>query len=128
MPLNQQLFAQRLAALRGIPGLPAAHVDQLAAVLRGPDDWACFRINPIAFGEDHGFSVREAIDLFLHATRAGLLELRFNLICPGCGSVEHQLSSMDQVPSRVWLCVVCQREVEAELDDRVEVSFSAWAG
>ena len=35
---------------------------------------------------------------------------------------------MDQVPSRVWLCVVCQREVEAELDDRVEVSFSAELG
>ena len=28
-------------------------------------------------------SSSEATDLFLHATRAGLLELRFNLICPG---------------------------------------------
>ena len=128
MPLNTQLLDQRLAALRGVASLPSAHVDALAAVLRGPDDWACFRINPLAFGEAHGLSSREAIDLMLHASRAGLLELRFNLICPGCGSVEHQLTTMDAVPSRVWLCVVCQRDVEAELDDRVEVSFSVEVG
>ncbi len=128
MPPNQQLLDQRLAALRGVPGIPSAHVDHLAAILRGPDDWACFRINPLAFAEDHGLSVRQGIDLFLHATRAGLLELRFNLICPGCGSVEHQLSSMDKVPSRAWHCVVCQKEIEADLDDRVEVSFSVEVG
>lgn len=128
VPPNELLLEQRLAALRAVPNLPAAHVDQLAALLRSADDWACFRVNPLAFGAARGLSGREAIDLFLYATRAGLLELRFNLICPGCGSVEHQLSSMDLVPSRVWFCVVCQRDVEAELDDRVEVSFSVEVG
>ena len=128
MPPNQQLLDQRLASLRGVPALQSAQVDHLAAILRGPDDWACFRINPLAFAEDHGLTARQGIDLLLYATRAGLLEMRFNLICPGCGSVEHQLSTMDKVPSRTWHCVVCQRELEADLDDRVEVSFSVEAG
>ncbi len=35
---------------------------------------------------------------------------------------------MDLVPSGMWHCVVCQREVECDLDDRVEVSFSAELG
>jgi class 3 adenylate cyclase len=128
MALNHELLEQRLAVLRANKALPGAHVDALAKVLRADDDWACFRINPMAFGEAHGLSTREAIDLFLHASRAGLLEIRFNLICPGCGSVEHQLRSMDLVPSHVWFCVVCQRDIEAELDDRVEVSFSVELG
>ena len=128
MPPNHSLLDQRLAALRALPGLSGAHVDLFGALLRDGDDWDCFRINPLTFGETRGMSSRESIDLFLHATRAGLLELRFNLICPGCGSVEHQLASMDLVPSHAWYCVVCQREIQAELDDRVEVSFSAELG
>jgi class 3 adenylate cyclase len=31
---------------------------------------------------------------------------------------------MDAVPSREWYCVVCHRSIEANLDDRVEVSFT----
>lgn len=69
-----------------------------------------------------------ALDLFLHATRAGLLEFRFNLICPGCGGVEYQMKSMDRVPTKQWYCVVCARDVEADLDDRVEVSFTVEVG
>lgn len=128
MPVNHLLLDQRLAALRATPGLPAAHVERLGTLLRSADDWDCFRVNPLAFAQSHGLSAREAIDLFLHGTRAGLLELRFNLICPGCGSVEHQLTRMDLLPSQHWHCVVCQRDVQAELDDRVEVSFSSELG
>lgn len=128
MPLNRQLFDQRLASLRGVSSVPSAHVDALARVMETPDDWACFRINPLAFAAEHGLDETAAVDLFLHASRAGLLELRFNLICPGCGGVEYQVTRMDAVPSGEWYCVVCHRNVEANLDDRVEVSFTPELG
>ena len=128
MALNQLLFDQRLAALRAVPGLSPTAVDPLVALLQDPDDWSCFRINPRSFADRHGMTQPSALDLFLHATRAGLLDLRFNLICPGCGGVEYQLERMDAVPSREWHCVVCQRQVQADLDDRVEVNFSVEQG
>lgn len=128
MPANQLLFQQRLAALRAVPAVPKTHVDALAAVLDGPDDWACFRLNPLAFAEAHGLTSLESLDLFLHAARVGLVEMRFNLVCPGCGGIEYQVQRMDAVPSGDWYCVVCDRAVSAELDDRVEVSFSPELG
>jgi hypothetical protein len=54
MPDNAQLLTQRLTALRSVPGLDARIVDRLAGVLAGPDDWACFRITPLAFAQEHG--------------------------------------------------------------------------
>ena len=49
MRLNQRLFDQRLAALRGVAGLEGQHIDHLAALLQDPDDWKCFRVNPLRF-------------------------------------------------------------------------------
>lgn len=128
MPLKQDLLAQRLAALRAVPALDATVIDRLAAVLGGRDDWACYRLNPLTFAKQHGLSDDATLDVCLHAARCGLLDLRFNLLCPGCGAIEYELSSMDAVPSRRWHCVVCARDVEADLDDRVEVSFSVEQG
>jgi len=128
MPLNQLLFQQRLASLRSAAGVKPKDVDRLADVIQDPDDWGCFRLNPRSFAEDNNMSPEAALDLFLHATRAGLLEFRFNLICPGCGGVEYQMKSMDRVPTKQWYCVVCARDVEADLDDRVEVSFTVEVG
>jgi len=124
MPLNRQLFAQRLTSLRGVSSLSRSHIDALAEVMEATDDWRCFRINPLAFAAAHDLHETAAVDLFLHASRVGLLKLRFNLICPGCGGVEYQVTRMDAVPSREWYCVVCHRSIEANLDDRVEVSFT----
>ncbi len=128
MALNQQLFDQRLAALRSVPGLDPTHVASLVRLLQSPDDWSCFRINPRAFATELGIAEQAALDLFLHATRSGLLDLRFNLLCPGCGGLEYEMSKMDAVPAQEWNCVVCDRLVQADLDDRVEVSFSVEQG
>lgn len=125
MPINHQLLDQRLAALRAVPTLEPAVIDRLAALLRSPDDWACFRVNPRAFASEQGLEEAATLDVFIHASRLGLLDMRFNLICPGCGGLEYEMTRMDAVPTKQWHCVVCQRDIEADLDDRVEVSFTA---
>lgn len=128
MSLNLVLFQQRLSALRAVPTLRPKDIDVLADVLKDPDDWGCFRMNPLRFAQDHGMQPEATLDLFLHATRAGLLEFRFNTICPGCGGIEYQMNTMDRVPEKTWFCAVCNRDVEAALDDRVEVSFTVEVG
>jgi class 3 adenylate cyclase len=128
MALNRPLLDQRLSSLRSVPGLSGEALAALAATLEQPDDWRCLRINPLAFAEAHGLPVDPVLDVFLHAARLGLVELRFNLICPGCGGVEYQMERLDAVPSSEWFCIVCDRQVHADLDDRVEVSFTPELG
>jgi hypothetical protein len=43
-----------------------------------------FRINPLRFGKDKAIAENEAIDLFLHATKVGLFDMNWHLLCPGC--------------------------------------------
>jgi class 3 adenylate cyclase len=128
MPLNRPLFEQRLAALRAAPTLAPGVIDALAATITSDDDWQAFRINPLAFADAHHVEPPAALDVFLHASRVGLLDLRFNVLCPGCGAVEYQVSRMDAVPARAWHCIVCDRDVTADLDDRVEVTFTPEVG
>ncbi|MFO0595423.1 MAG: DUF5939 domain-containing protein [Myxococcaceae bacterium] len=128
MALNDTVYRQRLAGLRALGQLKAKYIDALAQVLEAPDEWACLRMNPLAFATAHGLGESESIDLFLHATRAGLLEMRFNTLCPGCGGIEYQHARMDAVPATEWFCVVCHRDIESQLDDRIEVSFTPELG
>lgn len=128
MTNRSQLFDQRLAALRAVPGLAPTHVTLLAETLSDPDPYRAFRLNPLRFSAQHGLPAELTLDLFLHATRVGLLELRFNLVCPGCGGIEYQARQMDGLPPESWHCIVCQRSIPSELDDRVEVSFTPEVG
>ena len=44
-------------------------------LIRTADDDALFRVNPFAFANQWDLDANEAIDLFLHATAAGLFEM-----------------------------------------------------
>src|SRR5689334_22398264 len=55
-------------------------------VQNAPDRDLC-RINALAFAAHRGFSEEDMIAAFLHAARLGILELSWNVLCPGCGGV-----------------------------------------
>ena len=50
-------------------------------------DRALCRINVLDFAAKHGLDEERTIAAFLHASRLGLFELSWNVLCPGCGGV-----------------------------------------
>ena len=56
------------------------------AVREASDRDLC-RVNPLAFAKRHGLDEECAIAAFLHASRLGIFELSWNVLCPGCGGV-----------------------------------------
>src|SRR5258708_6069854 len=65
------------------PGCVAA-IEQ--TVREAPDRDLC-RVNVLDFAAKHGLNEELALAAFLHASRLGLFELSWNVLCPGCGGV-----------------------------------------
>jgi class 3 adenylate cyclase len=98
-------------------------ISKLEAAIRSADDYDLFRINPIRFAAERGMDESEAIDIFLHGTRAGLFEMDWHLVCAYCGVVVESLSELNLVHPQIT-CSFCSAETEVSLDDCIHVTFT----
>lgn len=116
---------QKLAALAAFPQADADVAARVGGLLPGLDDWGLRRINPLRFAEEHALPGDKAVDFFLCATRAGLFDLSWDLTCPACGGILNRSGSLDELSGpELEHCVLCDIDVQKNLDDRVETSFT----
>ncbi|NRQ15081.1 adenylate/guanylate cyclase domain-containing protein [Ensifer sesbaniae] len=92
-------------------------------VREAPDRKLC-RVNALAFAAEHGLNEEKTIAAFLHASRLGLFELSWNVLCPGCGGVLDANTSLKTVQSDTYTCSLCAAGYEPTLDEMVEVTFT----
>ena len=77
---------ERLAAILGrLDAVPGELLRALAELIRSGRDEDVVRINPVRFAELHGFETDAVVSLFLRARKLGLLEMEWQVVCPGCG-------------------------------------------
>jgi class 3 adenylate cyclase len=88
-----------------------------------PDRDLC-RINALAFAAKHNLDEERAIAAFLHASRLGLFELTWNVICPGCGGVLDAGTTLKTVNRDEYDCGLCAAGYKPTLDEMVEVTFT----
>jgi adenylate cyclase len=110
-----RLGAERL---RG-EGLDPRLVDALVDVLEGGDE----QLRPYELADAWQAGRREALELLLHATRAGLTELRWELLCPSCRGAAATASTLRELDAGVH-CDTCGIDFATELDRSVEVTFA----
>src|ERR1700758_511771 len=110
------------AALRqaGDPDVVDA-VEQL--VWHAPDHALC-RINALDFARGSNLGEERVIAGFLHATRLGLFDLLWNILCPSCGGVIEANPTLKTVTRPEYRCAFCAAGYEPILDEVVEVTFT----
>jgi adenylate cyclase len=91
-------------------------------ILEGSDDQLT-RIRPFALADLWAADRLEVLRLFLHATSAGLFQLRWELMCPNCRVPKAETGSLAQLPVQ-FHCDTCGISYDADLDQRVELRFS----
>jgi hypothetical protein len=64
-----------------------AVADAIAELIKTGDDAALNRINALDFSARTSLDEEKVISGFLHASRLGLFDLSWNVLCPGCGGV-----------------------------------------
>jgi len=87
-------------------------------------DRALNRLNPLAFAAAQGLGEDAIIGALLHASRIGLFDLSWNMLCPGCGGVIGSGFALKALDRSEYLCSFCATSSEPTLDDLVEVSFT----
>ena len=110
------------AALRqAVDGGAAAAIEDL---VRDAPDHALSRVNVVDFATKAGLDQERTIAAFLHASRLGIFELSWNVLCPGCGGVLDTSTTLKSVNREEYDCAMCATEYRPTLDEMVEVTFT----
>ena len=115
-----RLRQQREALVK--EGLPGACVDALLDWIRTGDDPDLHRIQIRERARVWKLSEDDLLRVALHATRAGLLTLSWDTICPHCRGVRDENASLAQLSAESH-CSACQVDFKTDTQESVEVTF-----
>jgi class 3 adenylate cyclase len=99
-------------------------VNAIETLVREGADHALCRVNALDFAAKRGLDEEQTIAAFLHATQAGLFDLAWNVLCPGCGGVLDTGATLKNIDRATYSCALCGAGYEPTLDDMVEVTFT----
>lgn len=99
-------------------------VDAIKDLVENGEDRALNRINVLDFSRRTGLDEEKVICGFLHASRLGMFDLSWNVLCPGCGGVLDAHSTLKSLRHDDYNCALCAAGYEASVDDLVEVAFT----
>jgi class 3 adenylate cyclase len=100
-----------------------ALVDRLAAHLSSADDPDVIRMRPFALADAWGVGRLDVLRLFLYATRAGLLDLEWDVLCPNCRGPSVRTSTLADLTLDAH-CTSCNIRYDVNFDESVELRFS----
>src|ERR1700749_1099917 len=101
-----------------------AVADAIARLIEHGEDHELNRINVLDFARRTSLDEERVISGFLHASRLGLFEPTWNVLCPGCGGVLDAHSTLKSLRHDDYNCALCAAGYEASVDDQVEVAFT----
>ncbi|HEX5834222.1 MAG TPA: DUF5939 domain-containing protein [Pyrinomonadaceae bacterium] len=130
---SQSVFdLPRLAALRQkliadlekaeFPPEKRAIADRLADFIEHGDDLAAMRIRPYKLADDWGEQRRDVLEVCLHATRIGLLDFQWDLLCPLCRGPQESPLALKDINADVH-CDTCKIDFTVNFDRYVELTF-----
>lgn len=114
--------ADRLVA--EIEATPHGHglARRLADLTLGAQEVDLWHIRPLALARQWGSEPLAAIEACLQAVKAGLLELRWDLLCPRCRVSKAWVGTLDRLPKGAH-CPSCNIDYDADFSRNVEAGF-----
>jgi class 3 adenylate cyclase len=116
--------ASRLARIQGellAAGLDRAAVTRLCDWIATGDELDLHRIQVRAQARSWGLDEDVVLRAFLHATRAGLLQLSWDVVCPHCRDAEGTAHLGEVVASAA--CPACAIEFATDQAESIEITF-----
>src|ERR1700737_3029064 len=101
-----------------------AVADAILRLINDGEDHELNRINALDFAGRTGLDEERVISGFLHASRLGLFDLTWNVLCPGCGGVLDAHTTLKSLRHDDYHCGLCACGYEASVDEQVEVAFT----
>src|SRR3954453_10339733 len=98
--------------------------DAIEQLIDNGEDRDLNRVNLLDFAKRTGLDEERVISGFLHASRLGLFDLSWNVLCPGCGGVLDAHDTLKSLRHDDYQCGLCACGYEASVDEQVEVAFT----
>lgn len=111
---------ERVETLRS--QVPPSILDQLALYLEETPAVELARVRPIPWARRFGFDPDQVVDGFLRATKAGLLELHWDILCPKCRVASEVKDTLRQILNH-GRCEACDDDFTIDFTNSVEMIF-----
>src|SRR6185369_8863718 len=122
-PVDASAFERaRTALLQSVTDSRKPLATQLSAFVESGSDADVTRIRPLDLALDWQADGRELLAVCLSAVVVGLLELRWDLVCPSCRTATDRQTSLSELPAAAH-CQLCDISYEIELDRAIEATF-----
>jgi class 3 adenylate cyclase len=103
-------------------GTPAALADRLRRLLAEAADEDVIGMRPLDLARRWGAEPRPTLEMFLRAAVHGLLEMHWELLCPGCRGVKATAARLRELAA-TGHCPACNLPVTANVDESIEARF-----
>jgi class 3 adenylate cyclase len=103
-------------------GADPALVDRLINYTISADDFSVAHIRPYQLADEWKVARRDVLETCLRATRTGLLDLQWDLLCPLCRGVKESDTSLKEISNTIH-CEMCRIDAAVNFDRFVEISF-----
>lgn len=100
---------------------------RICRLIEQAPDMDVYRIRPYALADEWGMNRRTVLEAFLHATRAGIVEFQWELLCPLCRGAKQKATELGDVDPHVH-CEACNIDFQADFDRSVELTFHPASG
>jgi len=97
-------------------------VNRLISFLQTADDFSLSRIRPYELADNWRTSRRAVLEACLRATRLGLLDLQWAVMCPLCRGPQETDSTLHDITQQVH-CETCMIDFTVNFDRFVELTF-----
>jgi class 3 adenylate cyclase len=96
---------------------------KLGELVRTSPDADCMRIRPFDVADKWHADRRTILVAFLQAVAAGLVELRWSIVCPSCRTQAEAVPALEDIGTEGH-CQMCDIAFELDLDRAVEATFT----
>lgn len=98
-------------------------VERLIQLLAEADDFTLARIRPHQLADYYNLPRKSVLETCLLATRHGLLDLQWDMICPHCRGAVETSNSLKEILNDAY-CKSCNVDFKADFESSVELTFA----
>lgn len=98
-------------------------IRHLLQTIRQGTDNAVTSMKPYKWAEEKHFDKRQAVELFLFATKVGMLDQEWSMMCPNCRVPKGRTNTMKKLEKTVH-CDLCGVDFEIDFDRYIELRFT----
>lgn len=98
-------------------------VDKLVAVVAEASDVDASRIRPFALADEWKRDRTEVLTLLLRGVKEGLVELRWEMVCPSCRTATASVPTLGELKDH-GACQLCEIDFDLAMDEALEATFA----